>query len=364
MSLGKILSITAGILFVLIFAAVLFKGSDESYQVDAKPVAIKAGSSKPIEVELDQGTTVAAPAKPRTIQPAQVAAVVPPLPVPAPPPVKESAAETLAPVEQPVAKSEPEPAPEPATVDRIEELFSTKGPKLPIVETISYKSRVPWQKGRPAWLSDYAQHYDTSRHFIARSLNGKADYFKQDIAEGAKFNILRKDVPFEFRLVIDTSRCKMWFFYVDTASNEKVLLKTYPVSLGRPDSSKTSGILTPLGKYTLGSRVAVYKPKVMGHHKGQKIEMIRVFGTRWIPFDKEVGETTAPAKGFGIHGVPWVDKGNDKLAEDLSSLGKYESDGCVRMSTDAVEEIFAIIITKPTTIELVKDIAQSELYKK
>ncbi len=31
--------------------------------------------------------------------------------------------------------------------DRIEELFNKKDPKLPIVETITYKSHVPWQKG-------------------------------------------------------------------------------------------------------------------------------------------------------------------------------------------------------------------------
>ena len=136
--------------------------------------------------------------------------------------------------------------------DRIEELFNKDGPKLPIVETITYKSLVPWQKGRPAWLSDYAGHYETSRHFIARSLNGKPDYFKQELAEGARFNVLRKDKNFEFALIVDTSRCKMWFYYVDLDQKQKVLLKTYQVGLGRLDASKTSGLLTPLGKYTLG----------------------------------------------------------------------------------------------------------------
>ena len=55
--------------------------------------------------------------------------------------------------------------------DRVDELFNRQDPKFPIVETIPYRSRVAWQKGRPAWLSDYAAHYKTSRHFIARSLN-------------------------------------------------------------------------------------------------------------------------------------------------------------------------------------------------
>lgn len=247
--------------------------------------------------------------------------------------------------------------------DRIEEFFSTMGPKLPIVETIAYKSRVAWQKGRPAWLSDYAAHYNTSRHFIARSLNGKADYFKQDIAEGDKFNVLRKDKLIEFHLVIDISRCRMWFYYIDGDTHEKVLLKTYSVGLGRPDPSRSSGLLTPLGKYSLGNRIAIYKPTVIGHYKGQKIEMIRIFGTRWIPFEKEIIQCTAPAKGLGLHGVPWMKNAQGHWVQDLTSLGKYESDGCIRMASEDIEEIFAIIITKPSFIELVKNFSESGILK-
>ena len=243
--------------------------------------------------------------------------------------------------------------------DRIEELFNKDGPKLPIVETITYKSLVPWQKGRPAWLSDYAGHYETSRHFIARSLNGKPDYFKQELAEGARFNVLRKDKNFEFALIVDTSRCKMWFYYVDLDQKQKVLLKTYPVGLGRLDASKTSGLLTPLGKYTLGDRVAIFKPKTMATHQGKKVEMITIFGTRWIPFDAEVGSASAPAKGFGLHGTPWLPNAKGELVDQVDSIGKYESDGCVRLLTPDMEEIFSIIITKPATIEIVRDFTDS-----
>lgn len=245
--------------------------------------------------------------------------------------------------------------------DRIEELFNKVDPKLPIVETIIYKSRVPWQKGRPAWLSDYASHYETSRHFIARSLHSKPDYFKQNVAEGDRFNVFRKDKNFHFQLVIDTSRCKLWFYYRDLDTKENVLLKVYSVSLGRKNEDKASGLLTPLGKYTVGNRVAIYKPKIFGYHKGQKTEMIRIFGTRWIPFDKELAGCTESAKGFGLHGVPWKETGNT-LIEDLSSIGKYESDGCIRLSTKDIEEIFSIIITKPAIIELVKDFRLSDIF--
>jgi hypothetical protein len=245
--------------------------------------------------------------------------------------------------------------------DRIEELFNKNGPKLPIVETLTYKSHVPWQKGRPAWLSDYAGHYATSRHFIARSLNGKPDYLKQELAEGDRFNVLRKDKNFEFRLVVDTSRCRLWFYYIDLDTHEKVLLKTYQVGLGRLDASKTSGLLTPLGTYSLGDRVAIFKPKSTGMHHGKKVEMMTVFGTRWIPFEKELGECTAPAKGFGIHGTPWIKDANGELVDNPTSVGKYESDGCIRLATPDMEELFAIIITKPATIEIVRDFMESSV---
>lgn len=315
MTFPRILAIIAGILFCVIGAVAFFKSGKSSVP------ETEASASGPVEVELDQEIRMVAASSPKS---------------------PASSAQKRNDVDLPDA-------------NRIEELFSKVEPKLPIVNTITYKSRVAWQKGRPAWLSDYAAHYATSRHFIARSLNGKPDYFKQDISEGDRFNVLNPDKNFTFYLIIDTSRSKMWFYYVDQDTNERVLLKTYAVGLGRVESSKPSGMLTPLGKYTLGNKIAIYKPKVMGFHAGQKTEMIRIFGTRWIPFDKEVGECTASPLGFGIHGVPWLPNAKGELVENIESLGKYESDGCIRLGTKDMEELFAIIITRPTTVELVKD---------
>src|SRR5690348_14356285 len=85
-------------------------------------------------------------------------------------------------------------------IDRVFQLFTLGPSKLPIVETITYASTVPWLKGRPAWLVDYASHYNTSRHFIARSLNGKPDYFSQKISEGSRFNVFRTDKRIQFYL--------------------------------------------------------------------------------------------------------------------------------------------------------------------
>lgn len=355
MSLPKMLAIVTFILFSTIGVAAFFKGgSKESPGVVTKSVSTGA----PLEVELENEISVVAPIA-KTKEPVAVAPVV----VATAPTVQ--AAPIVAQV-KPTVQVKPPEAPEIKSgnvpeANRINEFFNKVDPKFPFVETIVYKSRVPWQKGRPAWLSDYATHYATSRHFIARSLNGKADYFKQDIGEGDKFNVLRKDKNIEFYLVIDASRCKLWFYVYDADTKERTLVKTYQVGLGRLDANKPSGMLTPLGKYSLGNKIAIYKPKMLGTYNGQKVEMIRTFGSRWIPFEKEYPGATAPAKGFGIHGVPWVANDKGELVQDKASLGKYESDGCVRLATEDVEELFAIIITKPAYVELVKDFFDAKL---
>lgn len=324
MTLPKLLAFLSLVLFGIIGVTALFKER-------SPPLAAAISMQVPLEVELDHEI--------QTITPS----VAPPSLV-----RREGKERTTSTIHLPDA-------------NRIEELFNKTGTQLPIVETITYKSHVSWLKGRPAWLSDYASHYNTSRHFIARSLNGKPDYTKQELAEGDRFNVLRKDKNFEFYLVVDTSRCRLWCYYLDADTNETVLLKTYPVCLGRVDTSKTSGLLTPLGKYTLGNRIAIYKPKMMGTYHGKKTEMMTVFGTRWIPFEKEIGTCTESAKGFGIHGTPWQYQANGELVDQVSSVGNYESDGCIRMATPDIEELFAIIITKPTTIEIVRDFTESTL---
>lgn len=241
-------------------------------------------------------------------------------------------------------------------IDRIYQLFTTGPSKLPIVETISYTSQVSWLKGRPAWIGDYASYYGTSKHFIARSLNGKPDYENQKVSPASRFNVFRKDRNFQFYLLVDVSLCKMGFYYIDLDTQERVLLKTYKVGLGKLSNSP-SGSLTPLGRYTLGSKVAVYKPGVVGLYQDKQIEMMHVFGTRWIPF-----EQGAEVKGYGIHGTPWqVDSHKHQLVDNRFGIGKYESHGSIYLGTEDMEELFAIVISKPTIIEVVKHFKDAKL---
>jgi hypothetical protein len=238
-------------------------------------------------------------------------------------------------------------------IDRIFQLFTVGPSKLPIVETLNYSSSVPWLKGRPAWIADYATYYNTSRHFIARSLNNALDYFSQKVVEGSQFNVFRKDKNIHFHLLVDLLRCKMGFYYVDLTTNERVLLKTYRVGLGRLDPSKPSGTLTPLGRFALGSKVAIYKPGMMGFYQDQKVEMMRVFGTRWIPLEGE--------KGYGLQGAPWQATSSGQLIENRDVIGVHDSDGCIRLSSEDMEELFSIVLTKPTFLEIVKDFHEAKL---
>lgn len=245
--------------------------------------------------------------------------------------------------------------------DQVERLFALDDSKLPIVETVSFTSRVPWLKGRPAWIADYASHFETSRHFIARSLNRKLDYFTQKVSPGDRFNVFKKDLDLTFHLVVDLTRCKMWFYYIDKGTNERVLLKSYRIGVGRLDSQKASGSATPLGKYAIGDKVAVYKPGTMGFYQDKKVEMVQVFGTRWIPLEKAIDGASESPKGLGLHGAPCsVDPSTGACSEDLSKIGKQETDGGILLSSEDLEELFAILITKPTVVEIVKDFHQAQ----
>lgn len=238
-------------------------------------------------------------------------------------------------------------------IDRMHQLFTTEANKFPIVETISFNPKVNWLEGRLAWIADYASYFKTSRHFIARSLNGKADYFSQNVSQGNKFNVYKLDRPFEFHIAIDLSQCQMALYYFDQLTNERVMLKTYTVGVGRKDETKSSGYLTPTGTFKLGSKIAIYKPGIMGTFQDKKVEMIRIFGTRWLPFESIQTSEEGLAKGLGIHGLPWQDASDgENLQENITSIGCYSSDGCIRLTKEDIEELFAVVISKPCFVHI------------
>jgi hypothetical protein len=125
---------------------------------------------------------------------------------------------------------------------------------------------------------------------------------------------------------------------------------------------KSSGLLTPTGTYKLGNRIAVFKPKMMGWHKNKRVELVRVFGTRWIPFDREVEDCSEPAKGYGIHGTPWVyDEQRQAVFDDPSSIGGYQSDGCIRLKTADIEELYSVITTREAVVQIVTNVQHAKV---
>lgn len=247
--------------------------------------------------------------------------------------------------------------------EAIEQLFM-KNSSCPIVETVRYSSRVSWKPKKAAWLVDYANHYKTPLDFLIRSLTGTVGGETPAVKEGQQFTVLRQDIPFYFQLVISFASRKMRLYYVLPKEKRVVFLKGYSVCLGRKDPQKVSGSLTPLGVYRLGSRIACFGPKMMGRHKGSRIELIRVFGTRWIPFEKEVTNCSEPAKGFGIHGAPLLyNTTTGLLEEDLSSIGEFVSDGCIRLKRQDVEELFSVISSRATYVEIVPEFRNSTLFQ-
>ncbi len=249
----------------------------------------------------------------------------------------------------------------PRDVDLMAQLFNPYPPLLPIVETISYSGRVAWLTGRAAYLGDYAAHHKTSKHFISRSLHGMGNYISDVVSNGNKFNVLKTDKNIEFHLLVDLSRLKMWVYYYDKDEDQRVLLKSYPVCAGRLDSNCRSGSLTPFGTFSLGSEIAVYKPGSLGTFKNEVKEMISIFGVRWIPFDREVAHCTAACKGIGIHGIPWHRDAEGEYTEYRGCIGNYESNGCIRMHTEDVEELFSVIVSRPSLIHVVPDFSEAKL---
>ena len=53
----------------------------------------------------------------------------------------------------------------------------------------------------------------------------------------------------------------------------------------------------------------------------------------------------------------------EDYVEDLSTIGSYDSDGCIRLTQSDIEELYAIVITKPTVVEIVADFHDAEVAK-
>jgi len=117
------------------------------------------------------------------------------------------------------------------------------------------------------------------------------------------------------RILVDKSTFTLTLFFDD------YYMKEYPVGLGRDGR-------TPSGTFTIDSmlREADWYPPDGGVIRyGEEGHLI---GTRWIGF-----EDRSDASGYGIHGTV-----------DPDSIGSMESEGCIRLTNEDVEELYDFLV--------------------
>lgn len=153
-------------------------------------------------------------------------------------------------------------------------------------------------------LLKIAKKYGTTVELI-KKMNGLT---KDIIIPGQKLKITKA----VFSIQIDKSENKLWLY----ADGE--LLKIYPVATGRANSTPI-GTFTIENKlenptwYTTGAVIPPDSPKNM-------------LGTRWLGFSLQ---------SYGIHGTI--------LPE---TIGTQDSNGCIRMLNEDVEELYTIVPVK------------------
>ncbi len=115
----------------------------------------------------------------------------------------------------------------------------------------------------------------------------------------------------KFYIVVDKSQ-NMLMLYADGD-----LIKTYKVSTGKDN-------LTPVGEFKIVTKLK--NPTFFSNGKAiPPGDPNNILGTRWLGFDYGNGS-------YGIHGTTSPD-----------TIGSYETNGCVRMKNEEVEELYALV---------------------
>ncbi|MFA6714799.1 MAG: L,D-transpeptidase family protein [Victivallales bacterium] len=160
-------------------------------------------------------------------------------------------------------------------------------------------------------LRKIAMTHNVSSEAVQRSNNMKLTDFNVQL--GKTYNIYAGN----WQIIVSKSRKKLYLF------DDGKIFKVYNVGIGKDDR-------TPTGTFKTGGKRKNpdwYSPK----GKIPFGEKENVLGTRWIRLVPN-GKTSRPVSGLGIHGT-WAP----------DSIGKAESNGCIRLLNEDVEELFAII---------------------
>ncbi|MCP3968641.1 MAG: L,D-transpeptidase family protein [Lentisphaerae bacterium] len=170
-------------------------------------------------------------------------------------------------------------------------------------------------------LSKIARKYNTTIETLQKSNNMKPTNY--NIWLGQTMKIYKAD----WRIVVSKSKRILYLF------DGNKLFKIYHIGIGKQNR-------TPLGTFDIVSKIkrpSWYSPSGKVIPFGNKEN---VLGTRWLAL-KPTGDTDKTLRGYGIHGT-W----------SPDSIGKAESNGCIRMKNSEVEELFSIV-PRQTPVQII-----------
>ncbi len=131
-----------------------------------------------------------------------------------------------------------------------------------------------------------------------------------------------------FRAVVDTKKFRLDLMLGD------VFVKEYRVGLGVDDS-------TPRGDWRVGTKLmnpTYYPPR--GGTIVQADDPQNPLGERWIALEGVSGEAVGQQR-YGLHGT-----------SDPSTIGKNQSMGCIRMTNEDAEEVYAFLVQQHSTVSV------------
>ena len=224
---------------------------------------------------------------------------------------------------------------------RLAVLSLAKGEKLAARDYYSQALKANWSPSQRQTIVDQLTKLNEELVFTPGQAAGTAAYtvkrgdclaniakqYKITVAMLRKLNNIEGDmiradeqlkvITGPFDAIVDKSDLTL------TVSHNGKFIKQYPVGLGKDNG-------TPIGTYQVTSKLIdpdwFTKEGVVPSDSPDNI-----LGTRWIGFHR----------GYGIHGTTEPD-----------SIGKYSSNGCIRMLNKDVEEVYDLVVTRHSKITI------------
>ncbi|XAL99163.1 L,D-transpeptidase family protein [Phycisphaeraceae bacterium D3-23] len=178
------------------------------------------------------------------------------------------------------------------------------------------------------YLSRIGPAYGTPYQFIMR-INGITN--AASVPAGATLKCIRG--PIHARIVKHEYRIDL---YVEDPDGLKIYLCSYPVGLGEFDS-------TPVGLWRIKPRSKVVNPDWRNPRTGEYFERDDPnipIGEYWMALEG-MDDNTREHAGYGIHGT-----------NDPESIGQQQSMGCVRMRAQHVEEVYYMLSSGDSYVEI------------